>query len=214
MSSACTRSFVSSLASAGLTNVGRLHCKPPKSALARWYQDQDDPVSAYQVACEGNDWTTAIDAIRPFVRLFAAQGDFGFLKELLGPMPPAQIRNSRPLRESWVRALVATGSTEALVEARALASAEAPSAADQALADLLLAETEHNLGNIDDAALARICDGIAKQLIAQDSLLSLSARLLSLDSRMVRSSNPKRGRTPCRKRVTSFLLPKQLTRLS
>ena len=169
---------------------GQASLQAAKSALARWYQDQDDPVSAYQVACEGNDWTTAIDAIRPFVRLFAAQGDFGFLKELLGPMPPAQIRNSRPFRESWVRALVATGSTEALVEARALASAEAPSAADQALADLLLAETEHNLGNIDDAALARICDGIAKQLIAQDSLLSLSARLLSLDSRMVRSINP------------------------
>ena len=45
-----------------------------RSALAKWYQDRDDLVSAYQIACEGEDWETASKAIEPFVRMFANEG--------------------------------------------------------------------------------------------------------------------------------------------
>ena len=166
-----------------------------RSALAKWYQDLDDPVSAYQIACEGEDWETATNAIEPYVRALANEGDAGFLRNLLSPLPIERIRGTWLIRESWVRALAAAGAPEALEEARGLAEAEAPSVVDQGLAELVLAELEHNRGHLSDAALAEKCNRIAESLLGHDDTLSLSARLISLDSRVVQRTDPARWPT-------------------
>ena len=161
-----------------------------QSEIAKWYQDRDDPVSAYQIACEGEDWETATKAIEPFVRTFANEGDAGFLRDLLSPLPIERIRETWLIRESWVRALAASGAAEALEEARGLVDAAAPSIADQALAELVLAELEHNRGHLSGAAMADACNRIAQRLIGHDASLSLSARLLSIDARRVGNADP------------------------
>ncbi|MDE2669820.1 MAG: AAA family ATPase [Chloroflexota bacterium] len=161
-----------------------------QSDLARWYHKKEDLLSAYQIACEGEDWEAAVAAIEPLVRGFANQGDAGFLKGLLDPIPPERIRESRPVWESWVRALAHTGAKGALAEARALAAAGASTVVDQAIAGLLLAELEHDLGYLDDQSLADACSDIASRVADHDVSLFLSARLLSLDARATRNANP------------------------
>lgn len=169
----------------GLTSL-----QDARSALARWYQDSEDPVSAYQVACEGENWSIALDVIEPFARAVANRGDVGFLRELLDPIPIDRIRGSRPVWESRVRALAYTGAAEALEEARTFAAAQAPSIVDQAVADLILAEVEHNLGHLSDEALADACNRVATSVSVHDNSLGFNARLLSLDARLVRSFDP------------------------
>ncbi len=169
---------------------GRDSLQAARSELARWYQDKEDLVSAYQIACEGEDWETAVTALEPLVRGFANRGDADFLKGLLDPIPPEQKRKSRLVWESWVRALAHTGATSALTEARALATTGAPSIVDQAIADLFLVELEHDMGHLDDQALAKACGEIAIRVAGHDVPLSLSARLLSLDARATRNANP------------------------
>ncbi|MCY3957123.1 MAG: AAA family ATPase [Chloroflexi bacterium] len=169
----------------GLTSL-----QDARSALARWYQDREDPVSAYQMACEGENWSIAIDVIEPLARAFASRGDVGFLKELLDPLPIDRVRERRSVWESRVRALAYTGSAESLEEARAFATAQAPSIVDQAVADLILAEVEHNLGHLSDEDMADACNRIAASVSGHDNSLGFSARLLSLDARLVRSFDP------------------------
>ena len=52
--------------------------KGARSALARWFQDRGDLMDAYQIACEAEDWTVAIDAIEPAAQIFAHRGEVGF----------------------------------------------------------------------------------------------------------------------------------------
>ena len=74
-----------------------------RSSLARWYHKNNDTASAYQVACEAEDWESAVAVIGPIARAFANRGEAGFLRELLGRIPVDRIRESRPIWESWVR---------------------------------------------------------------------------------------------------------------
>ncbi len=161
-----------------------------RSSLARWYHKNNDTASTYQVACEAEDWESAVAVIGPIARAFANRGEAGFLRELLGRIPVDRIRESRPIWESWVRALVSTGAPDALDEARALASAEAPSIDEHAVAALVLVQLQHDLGLISDSAMADACDEVAAQLDDRDVQLHLSARLLSLDARSTRSADP------------------------
>lgn len=169
---------------------GRDSLLAAQSELARWYHDKEDLFSAYQIAREGEDWEAAVAALEPLAPGIANRGDADFLKELLDPIPPQQIRRSRALWESWVRALVNTGATIALAEAHALAAAEAPTVVDQAVADLLLIDVRHRLGQVTAPAMAAVCDEIAAKVRGDDATLSLSARLLSLDARATKSTDP------------------------
>lgn len=169
---------------------GRASLQAARSSLARWYQEGGDMASAYQVALEAENWEIAIAAIEPLAPALANRGDAGFLREILSSIPDERIYGSRPIRESWVRALVATGAPNALEEPRALAAADAPSVVNQAIADLVLVELEHDLGLISDQSMADTCDGIAARVGGHDVALSLSARLLSLLSRSFRNPDP------------------------
>ena len=169
---------------------GRASLQAARSSLARWHQENEDSVSAYQIACEAEDWEIAVAAIGPIARAFANSGDAGFLRELLGRIPVDRIRENWPVWESWVRALVSTGAPEALDEARALAAADAPSIVDQAVAALVLVQLQHDLGQISDQAMAEACGEIATQIGSHDVQLRLSARLLSLDARSIHSADP------------------------
>ena len=161
-----------------------------RSSLARWYQKNNDTASAYQVACEAEDWEIAVAVIGPIARALANRGEAGFLRELLGRIPVDRIHENWPIWESWVRALVSTGAPDALDGARALAAADAPSIVDHAVAALVLVQLQHDLGQISDQAMADACGEIAAQLDDHDVQLHLSARLLSLDARSTRSADP------------------------
>lgn len=169
---------------------GRDSLLAAQSELARWYHNKEDLFSAYQIACEGEDWGEAVAALGPLAPGIANRGDAEFLRGLLDPIPPQQIRRNRAVWESWVRALVNTGAAMALAEARALAAAEAPTVVDQALADLLLAVVRHRLGQVGDHGMAAVCDEVAAKVRDYDATLSLSARLLALDARSTRSTDP------------------------
>ena len=169
---------------------GRASLQAARSSLARWHQEKKDTASAYQIACEAEDWEIAMATIGPIARAFANSGDAGFLRELLGRIPVDRIRENWPVWESWVRALVSTGAPEALDEARALAAADAPSIVDHAVAALVLVQLQHDLGQISDQAMADACGEIAAQLDDHDVQLHLSARLLSLDARSTHSADP------------------------
>ena len=71
---------------------GRASLQAARSSLARWHQENEDSVSAYQIACEAEDWEIAVAAIGPIARAFANSGDAGFLRELLGRIPVDRIR--------------------------------------------------------------------------------------------------------------------------
>ena len=168
---------------------GQASLQAARSSLARWYQENKDAASAYQIACEAEDWEIALAAIGPIARALANSGDAGFLRELLGQIPVDRMRENRPVWESWVRALVSTGAPEALDEARALAAADAPSTVDHALAALVLVQLEHDLGQISDQAMADACAEVAAQIADHDVHLYLSARLLALDARSTHSAD-------------------------
>ena len=161
-----------------------------RSSLARWYQENNDAASAYQIACEAENWEVAVAVVGPFARAFANRGEAGFVRELLGHVPVDRIHENWPVWESWVRALVYTGAPDALDEARALAAADAPSVVDHAVAALLLVQLQHDLGQVTDQAMADACGRIAAQLRDHDVQLHLSARLLSLDARSTHSADP------------------------
>ena len=169
---------------------GRASLQAARSSLARWHQENKDTASAYQIACEAEDWEIAMAAIGPIARVFANRGEAGFLRELLGRIPVDRIHENWPVWESWVRALVSTGAPDALDEARALAAADAPSIVDQAVAALVLVQLQHDLAQISDQAMADTCDEIATQIDNHDAQLRLSARLLSLDARSIHSADP------------------------
>ena len=169
---------------------GRASLLAARSSLARWYQENNDTASAYQIACEAEDWEIATAAIGPIARVFASRGEAGFLRELVGRIPIDRIRENWPVWESWVRALVYTGAPGALDEARALAAADAPSIVDHAVAALVLVQLQHDLGQISDQALADACAEIATEVGSQDVQLQLSASLLALDARSIHSADP------------------------
>ena len=169
---------------------GRDSLLAARSELARWYYAEGDFFSAYQIACEGEDWEAAVAALGPLAPGIANRGDADSLKGLLDPIPSQQIRRNRSVWESWVRALVNTGAENALAEAHALAAAEAPTVVDQAVADLVLVDVRHRLGEVSAPAMAAVCDEIAAKVRGYDATLSLSARLLSLDARATRSTDP------------------------
>jgi ATP/maltotriose-dependent transcriptional regulator MalT len=160
-----------------------------RSQLARWYRETGDIASAYQIACEAQDWETAVAAIDAAIRPLANQADSYFVLEVLQRLPEDRIRQSRPLWESWVRALSHLGDPRALSEATALA--EAPgSISEQGLADLLLAELRHDHGELSDEELAVACDAIALRLTPEDPRLAVQARFMALSARAVRSGSP------------------------
>ena len=169
---------------------GLASLRAARSSLAQWYQQNNAPVSAYQVACEAEDWEIAASVIGPIARAFANRGEAGFVRELLGHIPVDRIHENWPIWESWVRALVYAGASDALDEARALAAADAPSVVDHAVAALLLVQLQHDLGQVTDQAMADACGRIAAQLRDHDVQLHLSARLLSLDARSTHSADP------------------------
>ena len=169
---------------------GRASLQAARSSLARWYQENNDPASAYQVACEAENWEVAVAVVGPIARAFANRGEAGFVRELLGRIPVDRMHENWPIWESWVRALVYTGAFDALDEARALAAADAPSVVDHAVAALVLVQLQHDLGQISDQAMADACGRIAAQLRDHDVQLHLGARLLSLDARSTHSADP------------------------
>ena len=168
---------------------GRDSLQAAQSELARWYLTNRDMASAYQAACEAEDWDLALTAIGPIAKMLVNQGEAEFLKQLLAPIPVEWIRQNWRVREAWVRALVYTGAPDAIAEARSLASSDAPTAVDHAVARLVLVQLQNDLGQISDQALAGACDEIAAQIGSADRKLSLSARLLSLDARTTRSAD-------------------------
>jgi hypothetical protein len=169
---------------------GRDSLLETRSALAHWYQEEGDAASAYQIGCEAEDWDLAAAAIDPAIRVIANQGDAYFVLDLVGRLPEEHIRRSRPLWESWVRALSHTGDTRALEEARLLAAAGTASLADQAIADLLLAELKYERQELTDEQMAAACDAVADRLGDDNLLLALQARLLSIGTRTVHSGKP------------------------
>ncbi len=172
-----------------IEELGRDSLQAAQSDLARWHHEKEDPISAYEIACEGEDWETAVAALEPLAPGIANRGDAGFLKGLLDPIPPQWIRKKRAVWESWVRALAKTGSANAVAEAHALAAAEGPTVVDQAVADLVLVVLQHSLGQVSDHGMAAVCDEVAANVPHYDATLSLSARLLSLDARATRSTD-------------------------
>ena len=88
---------------------GRDSLQAARSRMARWYHANGDTVSAYQAACEAEEWEFALAVIGPIARAFANRGEGQFLKELLASIPVEWIRRDWPVRESWVRALVYLG---------------------------------------------------------------------------------------------------------
>lgn len=143
---------------------GRESLSEQRSALARWYRGTGDTASAFQVACEAEDWETATQAIEPAIRALTNQGDSYFVFDVLKRLPEDRIRQSRPLRESWVRALSHLGDPRALAEAKALAASPG-SPTGRALADLLLAELRYEHSEIGDEEMATTCDEIASRLV-------------------------------------------------
>ncbi|HCG01847.1 MAG TPA: hypothetical protein DEV93_15055 [Chloroflexi bacterium] len=178
------------LAQRWMEERGRDSLLRERSALAGWYQARGDSASAYQTACEAEDWDTAVAVLEPIIRGFANQGNAYFVLDLLSRLPEARIRRSRPLWESWVRALSHTGDGRALDEARRLAATTAPTAADQAIGELLFAELRHDRSELTDQELAEVCDQLSERLSANDSRLALDLRLRSVTVRAFRTADP------------------------
>ena len=172
-----------------LEERGQDSLQAAQSDLARWYHEREDLISAYQIACEGEDWEAAVAVLEPLAPGLANRGDADFLKGLLDPIPPRRIREKRAVWESWVRALAKTGAANALAEAQALAAEAGPTVVDQAVADLVLIDLQHSLGRLSDHEMAAVCDEVAANVRDYDATLSLSARLLSLDARATRSAD-------------------------
>jgi hypothetical protein len=161
-----------------------------RSALARWYFAEADAANAYQIACEAEDWATAAAAIEPVIRSFASQGDSYFVRDVLARLPVESIRASRPLWESWVRALSHLGDGRAMEEARGLAATPAASPSDQALADFLFAELRYERGELSDDQMASQCEDIAAHLPADQGRLAVQIRLQALGVKTIHSANP------------------------
>ena len=161
-----------------------------KSALATWYLESNETANAFEVACEASDWDVAVASIEPSIRGLANRGDAYLVLDILHRLPEERIRRSRPLWESWVRALSQVGDHRAMTEAVALAAAPTGNIVDNELAVMLVAELRYEQSEISDDEIASVFAAAAEQFGSDRPQLALQARLRALQTRTVHSTDP------------------------
>jgi hypothetical protein len=161
-----------------------------RAAAAHWYADRADTAFALNLAIEAEDWDLAEQVLTPIARALGNMGDARFLMDVLERIPDDVRRRSRPLHETWVRALHAVSDPRALDEARALVAAPGGTTSERAMAELLLIEQRADRGELTDAEVATLADELADSLGGEGLAIVVQARFKSFAARTTRDPNP------------------------
>jgi hypothetical protein len=167
--------------------IGRPELARVQSQLARWYAARRDTVSAYLLATDAQDWSTALDVIEPLAGGIANTGDASFLGQLLEPLPAEELRRRWRVREAWVRQLSLAEDPKAVVEAEGLAGAPDVPEDHRAYVELMAAEVAYSRGRIDRDAFIGRCRAIATGIHNSLDRTAIQASCLEL---MARGSAP------------------------